>query len=139
MAICADLELGVPEKYAAEANGVDESTFHEWIKKGDQGRAPYAAFCRTVSRSRARMVINLLARALAGGPGSRQAMWLLQRRRPDDFSLRGSSRRSTAAPPSDSDLATASNRPLAPAALKQLYKAIAIAKASQPNRDSTDV
>jgi hypothetical protein len=59
----------VAEKYAAEANGVDESTFDEWMKKGAQEIEPYAAFSHAVRRSRARAAVNLTARAL--GPTAR--------------------------------------------------------------------
>jgi hypothetical protein len=84
-AICKQLELAVPEKYAAESNGIDESIFHDWMKKGAEGIKPYADFCRAVKRARARAVGNLTARALAGGAGSSQATWFLERRYPKDY------------------------------------------------------
>jgi hypothetical protein len=79
-AICKQLELAVPEKYAAESNGVDESTFHDWMKKGAEGIKPYVDLYGAVKRARARAVGNLTARALAGGAGSSQATWFLERR-----------------------------------------------------------
>jgi hypothetical protein len=78
-AICRPLELGVPAKYAARSQGIAESTFHEWMKKGAAGIEPYAAFHESVERSRARAVGNFHARALAGGPGASQATWFLER------------------------------------------------------------
>jgi hypothetical protein len=79
-AICKQLELAVPEKYAAESNGIDESTFHEWMKKGAEGIEQYVDLYEAVKRARARAVGNLTARALAGGAGSSQATWFLERR-----------------------------------------------------------
>ena len=87
-AICKKLEIAVPEKYAAEANGIDESTFHDWMRQGVDGREPYARFRQAVKQSRAQAVCNLLFRALAGGKGSAAAMWLLERLFPDAFRLR---------------------------------------------------
>jgi hypothetical protein len=83
--ICKALELSVPEKYAARANGVGESTFHDWMKKGAAGIEPYAAFREAVEQSKARAVVNLTARALGGGSGSSQATWFLERRFRDEY------------------------------------------------------
>lgn len=79
-AICDALEVSVPEKYAAEANGVDERTFHGWLEKAADGTEPYASFRAAVTRARAKAVVNLTARALQGEKGSSQATWLLERR-----------------------------------------------------------
>jgi hypothetical protein len=74
-----------PEKYAARANKVSESTFHDWMKKGAHGIEPYASLREAVDRSSAQAVVNLTARALAGGNGSSQATWFLERRFRDDY------------------------------------------------------
>lgn len=79
-AICQQLEIAVPEKYAAEMNGIAEETFHAWMRKGAAGIAPYVDFREAVSRARAKAVSNLHVRALAGGKGSNQATWFLERR-----------------------------------------------------------
>jgi hypothetical protein len=79
-AICRDLELAVPLKYAAEANGVPESTVYDWIARGESGTEPYADFAHAVTRSIARSVVKLTRKALAGGSGSSAAQWNLERR-----------------------------------------------------------
>lgn len=84
-AMCRDIEIGVPAKLAAEANDLDESTFYDWMRKGLAGTKPYAVFYRAVKRSRGRLARNLIARALAGGPGAAQALWLLERCFPEEF------------------------------------------------------
>lgn len=78
--ICASLRLSVPEKYAAEAAGIAESTFQLWMLKGRNGEAPYVGFVGAVTRARAEAVKNLTVRALAGAKGSQQATWFLERR-----------------------------------------------------------
>jgi hypothetical protein len=83
--ICGALEMVDPEKYAARANGISGSTFHDWMKKGADGIEPYASFREAVDRSSAQAVVNLTARALAGGNGSSQATWFLERRFRDDY------------------------------------------------------
>ena len=58
--ICADIERGVFESVAAEANGIGRATFFEWLARGE-GRDPnrprsrrYAAFADQVRTSRAK-------------------------------------------------------------------------------------
>jgi hypothetical protein len=79
-AICDILEKAVPAKYAAEANGISEGTFGEWMRQGAQGSKPYIEFFHAVSRARAMAVVNMHVRALEGGKGSGAAMWFLERR-----------------------------------------------------------
>ena len=79
-AICVQLELAVPEKYASEMNGVDEDTFHGWMRKGAAGIEPYTGFRQAVSRARAKCIGNMHVRALSGGKGSSAALWMLERR-----------------------------------------------------------
>jgi hypothetical protein len=86
--ICRMLEIAMPEKYAAEANGVSDRTFRDWMSKGAEGIAPYAGFHAAVSRARARGMLNMLVRALKGGKGSGAAMWTLERRYPEEYGPR---------------------------------------------------
>lgn len=79
-AICDRLEIAVPEKWAAEENGVSESIFYRWLRLGQQGQEPYSAFFAAVTRAKAKCVANLHVQALGGGKGSSQATWMLERR-----------------------------------------------------------
>jgi hypothetical protein len=83
--ICKQLEFGVPEHYAAEANGIARSTFCEWMEKGASGIEPYTEFYKAVRRSIARAIRNLTRHALNGGKGSSRATWLLERRFPNEY------------------------------------------------------
>lgn len=87
-AICRDLALGIPLKYAAEANGTAEMTVHHWLEKGAAGIEPYAHFREAVTRARAIAVTMLVRKVLAGENGSAQAAWMLERRYPKDFGQR---------------------------------------------------
>jgi hypothetical protein len=86
--ICASLEIGLPEKYAAEVAGVAERTFHHWCQQGENDIEPYASFVTAVERARALGVKNLLTRALKGEKGSAAAQWALERRFPRAFGSR---------------------------------------------------
>jgi hypothetical protein len=86
--ICASLEIGLPEKYAAEAAAVAERTFHYWCQQGHDGVEPYASFVAAVERARAIGAKNLLTRVLKGSTGSDGAKWTLERRFPREFGPR---------------------------------------------------
>ena len=87
-AICESVALAIPNKYAAEEAGINESTFELWMRKGREGRAPYAAFYKAVTRARARAVKSLTVRVLGGGKGSSGSAWLLERRFANDYGPR---------------------------------------------------
>jgi hypothetical protein len=82
---CAALLIAAPAKDAAEAQGIPERTYYDWLRKGAQGIQPYEDFALAVRRAKAQAVLNLVALSLAGGPGWRQALWLLERRFPAHY------------------------------------------------------
>ena len=86
--ICASLEIGMPEKFAAEEARVPERTFHYWCQQGRDGIEPYASFLTEVERARALGVKHLLTRVLKGEKGSAGAQWVLERRFPHEFGPR---------------------------------------------------
>jgi len=86
--ICASLEIGMPEKFAAEEARVPERTFHYWCQQGREGIEPYASFLTEVERARTLGVKHLLTRNLKGEKGSSAAQWLLERRFPREFGPR---------------------------------------------------
>jgi len=88
-AVCGLLEASVPDRYAAEANGLSERTFRRWMELGAAGRKPYAEFFAAATRARARAVVRLVVKALSGGPGSYQALRILERRYPRYFGRSG--------------------------------------------------
>ncbi|MGA8575963.1 MAG: hypothetical protein WB609_09845 [Candidatus Cybelea sp.] len=86
--ICASLEIGMPEKLAAQAAGIPERTFHYWCQQGRDDIEPYASFLTEVERARAIGAKNLLTRVLKGEKGSTAAQWVLERRFPREFGPR---------------------------------------------------
>lgn len=83
--VCAAIEKSVPLKYAALANGISERTLHEWLRRGENGEAPYDAFAAAVECAKGKAVVSLTDKALAGGAGSSQATFLLERRYRDEY------------------------------------------------------
>ncbi len=83
--ICKGLELAMPLSRAAGAAGVSKQLLSHWMKLGEQGIEPYAAFFLTVSRAENIGVRNMHIRALGGGKGSSQATWFLERRFKDEY------------------------------------------------------
>lgn len=134
--ICNQLEMAVPEKFAARSFGISESTFHEWMQKGKAGIKPYVAFYKAVDRASARAVGNLHVRSLTGGPGSSQATWLLARRYPGEYG----SQRTTGDAAEDAPIDIERERKTAeailtdPAAVKKLHEAIAMTVAADAKR-----
>ncbi len=86
--ICASLEIGMPEKLAAEGARVPERTFHYWCQQGREGVEPYESFLTDVERARAIGAKHLLTRVLKGEKGSTAAQWVLERRFPREFGPR---------------------------------------------------
>lgn len=84
-AICEDLEVAVPLKYAAEAQGLSESTVYEWLAKAKAGNKRYTEFADRVKRAQAKAVGILHRAALIGGKGSSGATWLLSKRYRKDY------------------------------------------------------
>ncbi len=52
-AILAGIRLGAPFEVAARAAGIPKSTFWQWMRKGDDGQKPYAAFTESVRTAEA--------------------------------------------------------------------------------------
>jgi hypothetical protein len=129
--ILAALRIAVPAKYAAEREAIDESTFYDWIAKGEQGTRRYADFALAVRGATSEAVRNLTTRALAGGPGAAEALWLLERRFPQEYG-----QRFLIDQPSDADkralerdLRLAEAIRANPAALAKVHESIAITAA----------
>jgi len=47
-AIVAGIRLGAPLEVAAQAAGVPARTFWDWMRRGDEGKRPYAEFSQSV-------------------------------------------------------------------------------------------
>jgi hypothetical protein len=77
--ICTLLQAGNTKKVAAEAAGIAESTFYDWM----QTRPAFAA---AVEKAEAEAEATLVTRvAKAAASSWRAAAWLLERRNPDEW------------------------------------------------------
>lgn len=76
--ICDNLELAMPLRPAAEAEGVPDTTVRDWVEK-------YPEFAAQVTRARARAMKNLVVRSLGGGKGSKNSEFHLERRFRQDY------------------------------------------------------
>lgn len=84
-ALFANIGLGLTLRCSAEDAGISIKTLEAWDRKGREGIAPYAEFHRALTRARASGQKSLHVRALGGGAGSSAAMWLLERRFPEEY------------------------------------------------------
>jgi hypothetical protein len=82
------LKLGTPQKYAAEASGIDEATFYQWIKLGrNKKEGKYYEFAESIKRANSEaMAIKLADLEKAAQKGNVSAItWFLEHRYPDVF------------------------------------------------------
>ena len=90
------LEAGHYVEVAAQLAGIDKDTYYEWLKQGEKGKAPYAAFSDAVKAASAKAEEDALATAKAGatgtesnpGPHWTSAMTFLERRYPHRWGKR---------------------------------------------------
>jgi transposase len=84
--ICDMIEAGNYMHHAAQAAGIGKSTLNQWIRKGEEGQEPYAAFAAAVARARAQAVDSLVSTIRTAAVDDwRAASWLLERGHVADF------------------------------------------------------
>ena len=82
------LKLGMPQKYACEAVGINQDTFYTWMKLGGKKtEGKYHEFSEAVIRSKSEaMAIKLANLEKAAQKGSVSAItWFLEHKYPDEF------------------------------------------------------
>lgn len=79
-AIAALVEEGVAFKTACETQALSEQDGYNWLKWGEEGREPYAAFFLALTCGRAWGEVALHRKVVKGGPGSGMVAWMLERR-----------------------------------------------------------
>lgn len=85
------IRLGSSYRAAANYAGVSEDALYEWLAKGrETGRQPYARFADDFEKARAEAVLRRIKRIEeAAQSGAWQAdAWWLERRYPEDWSLK---------------------------------------------------
>jgi transposase len=87
--ILRQLRFGSYVETAAECAGITRKAFYEWMKKGERGLKPYAAFCTAVNHALADAEVRDLATILkASQKDWTAAAWRLERRYPEKYGRR---------------------------------------------------
>jgi len=83
-----NITLGMPLKFAAEAVGITEVTFYNWIKRGEnESKGRFFEFAEHVKACKAKAVqlhLKLITKAATDGSWQASA-WILERRHPEEF------------------------------------------------------
>ena len=88
--LIAALQEGASIAHACDYAGIDETTYHRWIKRGEEGAdgdTEFCEFCQSVTRARGRGVVtDLLTISHAVRAGDwKAAAWRLQHRYPQEY------------------------------------------------------
>lgn len=73
------IRLGMYEKDAAQAAGIGERTFHDWMARGKIGEEPFMQFSQSIKRARAEAQfanIRIIRTAAEAGKWQAAAWWL---------------------------------------------------------------
>ena len=86
-----NITLGMPIKFAAEAAGITEQTFYNWLKRGEnESKGKFFEFAEHIKACKAKAVqlhLKLITKAASEGTWQASA-WLLERRYPEEFGKR---------------------------------------------------
>lgn len=83
-----NITLGMPLKFAAEAVGITEQTFYNWLRRGEtESKGQFFEFAEHVKECQAKAVqLHLKLITKAASEGSWQASaWILERRHSEFF------------------------------------------------------
>jgi hypothetical protein len=83
--ICYLLSEGVPVGATCDTVGITQATYHAWIAKGEEGRAPYREFVEGTTRARGQARVSLLKKISLSNDWRAHA-WLLSHCWPEEFS-----------------------------------------------------
>ena len=83
-----NITLGMPLKFAAEAAGISEVTFYNWMNRGEsESKGQFYEFAEHVKACKAKAVqlhLKLITKAATDGSWQASA-WILERRYPEEF------------------------------------------------------
>ena len=83
-ALCELLALPATIKTACEATGISESSFHDWIRRGQSGERPFSEFSQSVVRARGLGKVKLI-RSILSGKDERVTLEYLSRVYPNEY------------------------------------------------------
>lgn len=81
-AICQRVTLGATIPAACKASGVSWNTAKDWLRRGREGKQPYAAFVEAIDEAKAKWEVasNLVITKAAKKGDWKAAAWALERR-----------------------------------------------------------
>lgn len=85
------IRIGVPHRHAAQANGIKEQTFYNWMKWGSKKKTgSYFEFFEAVKKAESESIARDVAQIeKAASEGKWQASaWRLERRHPQEWALK---------------------------------------------------
>jgi hypothetical protein len=89
--IGTNITLGMPLKFAAQAAGISESTFYEWMSRGEkEKKGQFSEFSEYIKECQSKAVqlhLKLITKAAKDGSWQASA-WILERRHPEEFGRR---------------------------------------------------
>jgi hypothetical protein len=85
--ICGYLSDCCTIRTACEASGISETSFFEWIRRGEAGERPFAQFTQAVTRARGRAKARLV-RSILSEKDWRARLEILARVFPDEYGRR---------------------------------------------------
>ncbi len=76
-------------KVACQAVGISHTAYFDWLKKGQEGKSPYAEFLDAIKKAESEAHVNYVAIVASHAPKQWQAAaWWLERRFPDKWGRR---------------------------------------------------
>lgn len=83
-----NITLGMPLKFAAEAAGISEVTFYNWMNRGEsESKGQFFEFHEYIKECQSKAVqlhLKLITKAATEGAWQASA-WILERRHPEEF------------------------------------------------------
>lgn len=83
-----NITLGMPLKFAAEAAGISEATFYNWMNRGEsESKGQFFEFHEYIKECQSKAVqlhLKLITKAATDGAWQASA-WILERRHPEEF------------------------------------------------------
>jgi len=86
--ICKYIKIGVPKKDSAQACGICEATYYNWIKRGEKAKSGiYLKFLESTKKAESESIardVAIIEKAAQDGRWQASA-WRLERRHPDNW------------------------------------------------------
>jgi hypothetical protein len=86
-----NIKLGMPLKFAAEAAGITETTFYNWMARGEKEKKgqffEFFEYIKQCQSTAVQLHLKLITKAATKGNWQASA-WILERRHPEEFGRR---------------------------------------------------